>query len=107
MADTYTSNGITVTVADAERVAAWAKSLPQSQQGKNEFEWNTSPLCETGPSTAVALFFAQQLGLYSRGQASNEAGQSVGAGGACYGGYSFIYPDTFVGPVVISQDDDR
>src|SRR5579862_6120561 len=32
---------------------------------------------------------------HQRGQASNEAGQSVGAGGACYGGYSFIYPDTF------------
>jgi hypothetical protein len=61
---TFTFLGVTVTEADAQGIATYIKTLPQTNQGKQDFLWNIrSQECSDYPKSYVAYLFANNLGL--------------------------------------------
>jgi hypothetical protein len=61
---TFTFLGVTVSVADAQQVATYIKTLAQSPQGTADFLWNIqSQECADYPKSYVSYLFANNLGL--------------------------------------------
>lgn len=80
MASTYTWCGVTVTTADAQRVAAYVKSLPAGPVGEAKLQWEFSGSNPTGKQFMAAMIFAWNLGLLAMGPTTNAAGQQIGSG---------------------------
>jgi hypothetical protein len=60
----FTYLGVTVSVADAQEIAAYIKTLPANHQGTADFLWNIqSQECSDYPKSYVSYLFANNLGL--------------------------------------------
>jgi hypothetical protein len=58
----FTFLGVTVSVANAQEIAAYIKTLPQTNQGTADFFWNLiSPQSSDYPKSYVSYLFANNL----------------------------------------------
>jgi hypothetical protein len=60
----FTYLGVTVSVADAQEIATYIKTLQQNGKGQADFLWNIkSDECPDYPKSYVSYLFANNLGL--------------------------------------------
>lgn len=73
---TYTWNGTTVTVADAERVVAFVTALPKTKQGLADYQWERdNPV--SGQAFIAATIFASIRGLWPNNPTTDGAGNAM------------------------------